>query len=125
MRQTASRSRVAVSYLLAVLLFFLMLGVGYVIWSLVTWGQGQTPAQRLCGLRCWHPQTGQVAGRGQMAVRQITGLALNGELLAGLFILMCSDTLSSVGDIFADTMVLRDQDHTLEEPAQLVAVNRS
>jgi uncharacterized RDD family membrane protein YckC len=116
MTQTASRSRVAASYLLAVLLFAATLGVGYLIWSLVTWGRGQTPAQRLCGLRCWHPQTGQVAGRGQMAVRQITGLALNGELLAGLFILLCSETLSSVGDIFADTVVLRDQGNTQPSP---------
>jgi uncharacterized RDD family membrane protein YckC len=106
-------SQVIAAYLLAVLLFILTLGAGYLIWALVTWGQGQTPAQRLLGLRCWRPDTGRVAGRKHMAIRQVTGLLLNGELLAGVFILMIGESLNSVGDFFAGTTVLHDPDDVL------------
>ena len=102
----ASTWQVTVTYLLAVLLFIVTLGVGYIAWSVVTWGQGQTPAQRIRGLRCWIPGTGRVAGRRRMAVRQVTGLLLNGELLAGVIVLLAAESLSSVGDVFAGTVVL-------------------
>jgi uncharacterized RDD family membrane protein YckC len=102
----ASAWQVTVTYLLAVLLFIVTLGVGYIAWSVVTWGHGQTPAQRIRGLRCWIPGTGRVAGRRRMAVRQVTGLLLNGELLAGVIVLLATESLSSVGDVFAGTVVL-------------------
>ena len=104
----ASVGRVMAAYALAVLLFIVTLGVGYLIWSVVTWGQGQTPAQRILGLRCWRPETGHVANRGQMALRQFTGLALNGQLLIGVFILLSGLSEVSVGDVFAGTTVMRD-----------------
>jgi uncharacterized RDD family membrane protein YckC len=102
----ASAWQVTATYLLAVLLFIVTLGVGYIAWSVVTWGHGQTPAQRIRGLRCWIPGTGRVAGRRRMAVRQVTGLLLNGELLAGVIVLLATESLSSVGDVFAGTVVL-------------------
>jgi len=104
----ARKDQVASAYVLAVLLFIVTLGVGYLIWSVVTWGQGQTPAQRIRGLRCWRPETGRVADRGQMALRQFTGLVLNGQLLIGVWIMLSSMSEVSVGDIFAGTVVLRD-----------------
>jgi uncharacterized RDD family membrane protein YckC len=104
----ASKGQVAATYALAVVLFIVTLGAGYLIWSVVTWGQGQTPAQRIRGLRCWHPETGRVADRGQMALRQFTGLVLNGQLLIGVWMMLSSMSEVSVGDIFAGTVVLRD-----------------
>jgi len=104
----ASAWQVTVTYALAVLLFIVTLGAGYIAWSVVTWGQGQTPAQRIRGLRCWIPGTARVAGRKRMALRQVTGVLLNGELLAGVFLLLCSENLNSVGDIFAGTVILHD-----------------
>ena len=104
----ASNGRVVAAYCLAVLLFVVTLGVGYLAWSVVTWAEGQTPAQRILGLRCWHPATGRAAGRGRMALRQLTGLAFNGQLLMGVFILLSSLDEVSVGDAFATTVVLRD-----------------
>jgi uncharacterized RDD family membrane protein YckC len=106
-------SQVIAAYALAVLLFILTLGVGYLIWAVVAWGQGQTPAQRLLGLRCWRPDTGRVADRKHMAIRQVTGLLLNGELLAGVFLLFVGESLNSVGDFFAGTTVLHDPDRVL------------
>jgi uncharacterized RDD family membrane protein YckC len=114
----ASKGQVAATYVLAVLLFIATLGAGYLIWSVETWGQGQTPAQRIRGLRCWHPETGRVADRGQMALRQFTGLVLNGQLLSGVFILLSSMSEVSVGDIFAGTVVLHDPGNILRVRAQ-------
>jgi uncharacterized RDD family membrane protein YckC len=107
----ASHGRVTACYLLAVLLFAVTLGVGYLIWALVAWGQGQTPAQRLLGLRCWRPTDGRVADRRHLALRQVTGLLFNGELLVGIFIMAISNDLNSVGDFFAGTVVLHDPDN--------------
>jgi uncharacterized RDD family membrane protein YckC len=109
----AGKGRVAASWFLAIGLFAVTLGIGYLVWAAVTWGQGQTPAQRLLGLRCWHQDTSRVAGRRSMAVRQGTGLLLNGELLMGPLIWAGSRSLNSVGDFFAGTVVLHDPNHVL------------
>jgi len=109
----ASKGRVAAAYALGIGLFIATLGVGYLIWAAVAWGQGQTPAQRLLGLRCWRRDTRRVAGRKHMALRQVTGLFLNGELLMGPLIWLGSKELNSVGDFFAGTVVLHDPNQLL------------
>jgi uncharacterized RDD family membrane protein YckC len=104
---------VAASFFLAIGLFIATLGHGYLIWQVVVWDQGQTPAQRLLGLRCWRRDTREVAGRKYMALRQGTGLLLNGELLMGPLIWLSSKELNSVGDVFAGTVVLYDPNRLL------------
>jgi hypothetical protein len=54
-----------------------------------------------------------VAGREHMALRQATGVLLNGELLMGPLIWLGSKELNSVGDFFAGTVVLYDPDQLL------------
>lgn len=110
----AGKGRVAASYALAVGLFIITLGVGYLVWGIVLWGRGQTPSQRILGLRCWLPQAGRVAGRKNMAVRQVTGL-LNGELLIGPILWLASSSLNSLGDFFAGTAVVHDPGHVLAD----------
>ncbi len=109
----ASREQAAAAWFLGLLLFIGTLGIGYVTWSLCTWGEGRSPAQRMLGLRCWLPGPGRVAGREEVALRQITGFLLNGQLLCGLFIWLASDDLRSVGDFFARTVLLHDPDGVL------------
>ena len=106
--QPRSIGRVAAAYALAVLLFIVTLGIGYIIWSLATWAHGQTPAQRLLGLRCWRPDPGRPASPGQMALRQASGLLFNGELLVGFLILLIEPGRTSVGDYLIGTVVLHD-----------------
>jgi uncharacterized RDD family membrane protein YckC len=114
----ATARQVTVAYLLGVLLFIATLGAGYLAWSVVTWNRGQTPAQRIRGLRCWMPKTGRVADRGRMALRQVTGALLNGELLMGVLLLLFSESLNSAGDFFAGTVVLHDPDNALAPDAK-------
>jgi hypothetical protein len=71
----ASRAQVAAAFVLGLLLFGVTLGLGYIAWSAFTWGRGQTPAQRILGLRCWLAQDGRVAGRDEMGIRQILGFS--------------------------------------------------
>jgi uncharacterized RDD family membrane protein YckC len=111
--RAAGKGRVAASWFLAIGLFAVTLGVGYLVWAFVTWAEGQTPAQRLLGLRCWRRDTSRMAGRKNMALRQATGLLLNGELLMGPLIWAGSSALNSVGDFFAGTVVLYDPNHLL------------
>ena len=101
--------RVLIGVPLGFLLFAGTVGIGYLAWSVATWGQGQTPAQRLLGLRCWDPETGRVAGRWRMAERQFLGLSLSGlSLIALLFFVFSDSRQTSVGDLFLSTIVLRD-----------------
>jgi hypothetical protein len=111
--ELASRGRVAAAWFLGFTLFVATLGLGYVAWSMITWGQGRSPAQHLLQLRCWLPGPRRVADREQVAVRQFTGFCLNGQLLAGVFIWLVSNTLRSVGDVFANTVILYDPDGVL------------
>jgi uncharacterized RDD family membrane protein YckC len=108
-----SIGRVVAAYCLAVLLFIVTLGIGYLAWGVATWGGGQTPAQKLLGLRCWRAESRRPASRGQMALRQGSGLLLNGELLMGVFILLLSQDRTSIGDYLIDTVVLHDPDNVL------------
>ncbi|MGD0701334.1 MAG: RDD family protein [Trebonia sp.] len=104
----ASRAQVAASFLLGLLLFAVTLGIGYIGWSVFTWGHGQTPAQRIISLRCWLPQDGRVAGRDEMAIRQVLGLFLSAGLVWGFFVWLLSKTRRSAGDLWAGTVVLYD-----------------
>jgi hypothetical protein len=71
--QLASVGRRIGAFFLAILLYVLTLGIGYVIWGLIVWGRGQTPALQVLGMRCWRPETQRVAGWWWMALREIVG----------------------------------------------------
>jgi len=108
-RYATAPVRVLAGVALGFLLFAGTLGIGYLAWSVATWGRGQTPAQRLLGLRCWDPETGRVPGRRQMAERQFLGLSLSGlSLIALLFFVFSGNGQTSVGDFFLGTIVLND-----------------
>jgi RDD family protein len=111
--QIASRGRLTAAFCLAILLFAVTLGVGYIIWGVAIWGQGHTPAQRLLKLRCWLPEARRVADREDMAVRQVLGLAFAGQLLIGVWLMLFTRAHMSLGDYLAGTVVLHDPDKVL------------
>jgi uncharacterized RDD family membrane protein YckC len=61
------------AYFLAFPLWLVTLGIGYAIWGLIAWGNGTTPALQVLGMKCWRPETKQVATWGTMALREIIG----------------------------------------------------
>jgi uncharacterized RDD family membrane protein YckC len=53
------------------LLLIVTLGIGWLVWSWITWSDGQTPAKRLLGHVVADVNTGQPFGWGRMAVRTL------------------------------------------------------
>lgn len=44
--------------------------IGYFVWALIVWGQGQTPGKQILKIRVYSADTGRPATWGHMAVRQ-------------------------------------------------------
>lgn len=59
------------SYVLDAVLAVLTLGIGWLIWSMIVWGDGQTPAKKILKIRVRHFETGAIATWGHMAVREL------------------------------------------------------
>ena len=117
----ASAGRRIGAYFLSLLLFIVTLVVGYLIWGLIVWGRGTTPALQVLGMRCWRPDTGRVAGWWWMALREIIGRLVEGILgiITGAisFILMLSTTdRRTLHDMIAGTVVVYDPDKVLDRP---------
>jgi uncharacterized RDD family membrane protein YckC len=111
--ELASVGRRIGAWFLSIPLAIVTLGIGYVIWGLIVWGRGQTPALQVLGMRCWRPETGRVAGWWWMALREIAGRFIEGFLgpitLVVSFVLMVSGReRKCLHDYIAGTVVLRD-----------------
>lgn len=52
------------------LLIVLTLGIGWVIWSFIVWGEGQTPAKKILKLRTVNFTNGSPASWGHMGIRE-------------------------------------------------------
>jgi uncharacterized RDD family membrane protein YckC len=77
------------------------LGVGWLIWSLVTWRHGQTPAKQLMGHVVADAATGRPLGWGRMAHRELIVRVLLGTVLslvtAGVYALADAFVVYSAG----------------------------
>lgn len=114
----ASSGRRIGAFFLAIPLSIITLGIGYLIWGLIVWGNGQTPALQVLGMRCWRPEDGRVAGFWWMALREIVGRIVDGilwvitELVSFIFMLSRPDR-RTLHDLIAGTVVLHDPDNVL------------
>ncbi len=116
--QLASVGRRIGAWFLAIPLVIVTLGIGYIIWGLIAWGNGQTPALQVLGMRCWRPETNQVAGWWWMALRETLGRMCDSIL--GIFTAATSFVLFVAGkehkaihDYVAGTVVLHDPNKVL------------
>ena len=66
----SSVGRRLAAFLLDGLLVVVTVGVGWLIWSLIAWRRGQTPAKALMGMRTVSLDTGRSAGWWRMAARE-------------------------------------------------------
>lgn len=106
------------AFFLGILLAIVTLGIGYIIWGLIVWANGQTPALQVLGMRCYRPETNRVAGFWWMALREVVGriadaiLSLITELVS--FIMMLSTReRRTLHDLVAGTVVLHDPNKVL------------
>jgi uncharacterized RDD family membrane protein YckC len=116
--ELASVGRRIGAFFLAIPLAIVTLGIGYVIWGLIAWGNGQTPALQVLGMRVWRPETNRVAGFGHMALREIVGRIADGILsliteIISFVMFVTSRDRKSLHDHIAGTVVLYDPNKTL------------
>jgi uncharacterized RDD family membrane protein YckC len=114
----ASPGRRIGAFFLAIPLVIITLGIGYVVWGLIVWGNGQTPALQVLGMRCFRPETNRVADFWWMALREIVGrileviLSIITELISLIFMLTRPDR-KTLHDLVAGTVVLHDPNKVL------------
>jgi uncharacterized RDD family membrane protein YckC len=111
--ELASVGRRIGAFFLSIPLVIVTLGIGYIIWGLIVWANGQTPALQVLGMRCWRTDDNRVANWGWMALREIVGRILEDilgfitELIS--LILMCTrPDRRAIHDLIAGTVVLYD-----------------
>ncbi len=117
--QLASVGRRIGAYFLAIPLSIVTLGIGYIIWGLIVWARGQTPALQVLGMRCWRPADNQVPGWGWMAVREVIGTLVEGILsiiteLVSFILMLSTRERRCLHDMIAGTVVLYDPDKVLD-----------
>lgn len=111
--QLASVGRRIGAYFLAIPLAIVTLGIGYVVWGLIVWGRGTTPALQVLGMRCYQPDTHTVPGFWRMALREVVGRIVDGilSLITEItsFVLFCTSAKrQSLHDLVGGTVVLHD-----------------
>ena len=99
-------------WLLDGLLVLVTLVIGWLIWSIVIWERGQSPAKSILGMRVMRLDTGRPAGRGQMALRELVGKVLLGfvpayTLVSAIFVLV-DPRRQGLWDKIASTVVVDD-----------------
>jgi uncharacterized RDD family membrane protein YckC len=116
--ELASSGRRIGAYFLAIPLAIVTLGIGYVIWGLIVWANGQTPALQVLGMRCWRPEDGRVPGFWWMALREIVGRIAEGilsfiTLLISFILMLTRPDRRCLHDLIAGTVVLYDPNKVL------------
>jgi uncharacterized RDD family membrane protein YckC len=116
--QLASVGRRIGAYFLAIPLAIVTLVIGYVVWGLVVWSRGQTPALQVLGMRCWRPDDGRPPGWWWMALREIIGRLAEGilsiiTLLVSFILMLTSAKRQCLHDLIAGTVVVHDPNKVL------------
>jgi uncharacterized RDD family membrane protein YckC len=116
--ELASVGRRIGAYFLAIPLAIVTLGIGYIIWGLIVWGNGQTPALQVLGMRVWRPETNRVAGFWHMALREIVGRIVEGILsliteITSFVLFVAGKEHKALHDWIAGTVVLHDPNKVL------------
>jgi uncharacterized RDD family membrane protein YckC len=109
------------AFFLGWLLSIVTLGIGYVIWGIISWSKGQTPAQQVLGLQTWKPQDRVNASWGTMFLRGL-GYVLMGWIpfaqIVSFFLFVSGKEHRALHDSIAGTVVLSDPNKVLQPATQ-------
>jgi uncharacterized RDD family membrane protein YckC len=109
------------AFFLGWLLSIVTLGIGYVIWGIISWSKGQTPAQQVLGLQTWKPQDRVNASWGTMFLRGL-GYVIMGWIpfaqLVSFFLFVSGKEHRALHDSIAGTVVLSDPNKVLQPATQ-------
>ena len=120
----ASKARRFGAYLLEIPLVIVTLVIGYLIWMLIVWARGQTPAKQLLDMRVVRLEERRAANWGWMALRNfLLGLLIGIPLelifpglsilwlLANAIALLASSRNQALWDMMLKTVVVHDPDN--------------
>ncbi len=120
----ASKGRRLGAYLLEIPLAVVTLGIGYLIWMLIVWARGQTPAKQLLRMRVVRLEERRAAHWGWMAMRNfVLALAIGIPLelifsrlsilwlLANAIALLVNSRNQALWDMIVKTVVVHDPDY--------------
>lgn len=116
--ELASVGRRIGAYFLAIPLMIVTLGIGYLIWGIIAWTKGTTPALQVLGMRIYSPDQRQVAGFGRIALREIIGRLVESVLacvtsVISFFLFVTRPDRRTLHDLIAGTVVLYDPEKRL------------
>jgi uncharacterized RDD family membrane protein YckC len=100
--------------LLEGVLFVITLGIGWFIWWIIAWGKAQTPAKQLLKMRCVRLDENRPATFGEMAMRELVGKTLLGNVTFGIstivggIMVFTDDNNQALWDKIAGTTVVED-----------------
>ena len=109
------------AFFLGGLLSVVTLGIGYIIWGIISWSKGQTPAQQVLGMQTWKPQECVNASWGTMFLRGL-GYTLMGWIpfaqIVSFFLFISGKEHRALHDSIAGTVVLSDPNKVLQPASQ-------
>lgn len=117
--ELASVGRRIGAYFLSILLVIVTLVIGYIVWGLILWSRGTSPAFKVLGVRVYRPATASKATFGTMALRNIVGGIATGILgiiteLVSFVMFLTGKQRKSLADAIASTVVVYDPNGILD-----------
>jgi len=100
------------AFALDFVLLIVTCGIGWLIWSIVLWGQSTSPAKKMLGLYIVDLQTGAPATMQQMLLRELLGKIVLGYVtgIVGIIsavLILVQPTRQGVWDYISRTTVVR------------------
>jgi uncharacterized RDD family membrane protein YckC len=116
----ASHGRRVGAYFLAIPLVIVTLGIGYLIWGIIAWTKGTSPALQVLGMRVYHPDQRKVASFGVMVLRDFVGGIVQSilsiiTLLVSFILFLSRPDRRTLPDLIAGTVVLHDPNKVLPQ----------
>ena len=116
--ELASHGRRIGAYFLAIPLMLVTLVIGYLIWGIIAWTKGTSPALQVLGMKVYRPDQREVAGFGTMALRNIVGSIAEGALsiitgLVSFILFLTRPDRKALHDLIGSTVVLHDPNKVL------------
>lgn len=115
--QLASVGRRIGAWFLAIPLAIVTLGIGYIIWGLVLWGQGTSPALKVLGMKVWKPASNSKATWGTMFLRNFVGQGILGIVpfvnLISFIVFLATKPNRAIHDYVGGTLVVHDPNKVL------------
>jgi hypothetical protein len=105
------------AYFLGALLSVVTLGIGYMIWGLISWGSGQTPVQQVLSMQVWRPQEKVNATWGTMFLRGLAWVFLGiipFAQIVSFFLFLSGREHRALHDSVASVVVLHDPNKVLK-----------